>query len=429
MPTSGGSRIASANCRNRTRPPPAPGNRPAAPRAAARRIANGGTLRGLVCAGIRRRLRNRAGATRRSRRPRRPDTARPLRGCAPGALAAEPASRLVFVDFDGVSDPEPAAERLAEVCAFETAVVAVGVGRHGAQFSRALLRRGIAGLPRQTGFPRPWCARPARPRRRRRQSARMPGAWSRLPAVPGSGTSTLVAAVARGVAADGRSASVVDLDPVGGKLAALLDRRGRRRPFRGCSPRPARDASSDPEPAEPAVPAVDPGGIDGISVSAAPGISLIGYPAARSAAGAGPPVPMLWALLEHLANRDPCRPGDRPDRAGDADRGDAAGGRPGAGLRAQPAERQRRRASAGVARCGRSLDAGPVLDEDAPLSDVAGAYPLCARRPAPRSRHPLRARAARGARPANAPGRPGKPYRKALRRATELLGHGWSPPT
>ena len=343
------------------------------------------------------------------------------------ALAAEPASRLVFVDFDGVSDPEPAAARLAEVCAFETAVVAVG-SVDTARFSRALLRRGIADYlvkPVSAAMVREASAAAAAETAERPYAGRVVA----FAGSPGSGTSTLVAAVARGVAADGRSASVVDLDPVGGKVAALLDVEAEDG-LPGLLAAPGADASSDPEPAAPAalaVPAVDPAGIDGISVAAAPGISLIGYPAA------GPlperaPVPTLWALLEHLANRTHVVLAT--------------------GLTEPETQIEvMRRADARVLVYEPSLPSVSVvvrrlawLGADAPstlvqcstrmrrypMSPAHIRYALADRRPdlvIPFER------ALHAGATGNAPGRPGKPYRKALRRATELLGHGWSPLT
>ena len=59
------------------------------------------------------------------------------------ALATEAPSRLVFVDLDGVSEPDTAANQLTEICAFETTLIAIGTS-DTAEFSRALLRRGIA---------------------------------------------------------------------------------------------------------------------------------------------------------------------------------------------------------------------------------------------------------------------------------------------
>ena len=125
-------------------------------------------------------------------------------------LTAEPASKLVFVDLDGNSEPETAARQLTEICAFDTALVAIG-STDSAQFGRALLQRGIADY-----LVKPLTAAIVR----EAVAALTDDAPEHLYAgdviafagSPGSGVSTLVAAVARGVAADGRTASVVDLD-------------------------------------------------------------------------------------------------------------------------------------------------------------------------------------------------------------------------
>ena len=58
-------------------------------------------------------------------------------------LASEPASKLLFVDLDGANEPEVAGRDLAAVCAFETAVIAIG-STDTAQFTRTLFRYGIA---------------------------------------------------------------------------------------------------------------------------------------------------------------------------------------------------------------------------------------------------------------------------------------------
>lgn len=332
------------------------------------------------------------------------------------ALAAEPAPRLVFVDFDGVSEPEPAATRLAEVCAFETTVVAVG-SVDTARFSRALLRRGIADYlvkPVSAAMVREASAAAVEEASERAYAGRVVAfAGSR-----GSGTSTLVAAVARGVAADGRSASVVDLDPVGGKLATMLDVEPEHG-LPGLLAAPGADAPSDPEPA---VPAVDPGRIDGISVSAAPGVSLIGYPAAGPVPEP-PPVPMLWALLEHLANRthvvlvtgltDPETQIEVMRRA------DA---------RVLLYEPSLASVSVVVRRLAwLGADAPSTLVECStrmrryPMSPAHVRYALADRRPdLVIPFEPALHATATG----SAPGRLRKPYREALRRATELLGRG-----
>ena len=58
-------------------------------------------------------------------------------------LAAEPSAQLVFVDLDGVPEPEAAARELTAVCAFGTALIAIG-SADTAHLTRALLREGIA---------------------------------------------------------------------------------------------------------------------------------------------------------------------------------------------------------------------------------------------------------------------------------------------
>ena len=68
------------------------------------------------------------------------DTARSLRR---RTLAAEPSAKLVFVDFDGVPEPETAARELTAVCAFGTALIAIG-STDTAHLTRALLGQGIA---------------------------------------------------------------------------------------------------------------------------------------------------------------------------------------------------------------------------------------------------------------------------------------------
>ena len=209
------------------------------------------------------------------------------------ALAAEPASRLVFIDPDGVSEPEAAARRLTEVCAFETALVAVG-SADSARLSRTLLRRGFADY-----LVKPLSAAMVR----EATAAAMDDAPEHLYAgdviafagSPGSGVSTLVAAVARGVAADGRTASVVDLDPVSGKLAHLFG----VEPEHGLAPLLDTIGGGDTENAESQI---HPGTIEEVSTPGESGISLIAHPPAdRLPEYRGGPA--LSSLFKHLANR------------------------------------------------------------------------------------------------------------------------------
>ena len=206
-------------------------------------------------------------------------------------LAAEPAAKLVFVDLDGVTEPEAAGQELAAVCAFETALIGIG-STDTAQFTRTLFQYGMTD----------YLVKPISPAMVREASAAATGELpdrgyaGRVTAFAGSagsGTSTLVAALARLAAADGRTATVVDLDPASGRLPALLD----AAPADGL---PALlDALGAGESAE-AEPLAVPDGIDGVRVPVDAGLSLVAY------AGAGTPSPGPEAVLELLgllANR------------------------------------------------------------------------------------------------------------------------------
>ena len=145
------------------------------------------------------------------------------RGRLPAAirtLAAEPAARLLFVDLDGVADPEMAARELATVCAAETAVIAIG-STDTAQFARTLFQCGVADYllkPVSALQIREACAAVFADPAERAYAGRVVA----FAGSAGSGISTLVAAIARAIAADGRTASVVDLDPVAARLPGLL---------------------------------------------------------------------------------------------------------------------------------------------------------------------------------------------------------------
>ena len=125
----------------------------------------------------------------------------------------------------------------------------------------------------------------------------------------GSGASTLIAAIARSVATGGGTASVVDLDPVSGRLSTLLgatpaggladllatldtDEAGGREP-----PDPDAPPDSDAEPT------LSPEQLDGVSVAAdTAGISVVAYDPEGPVPDAPPPS-VVRTLLEHLANR------------------------------------------------------------------------------------------------------------------------------
>lgn len=218
------------------------------------------------------------------------------------ALASEPSPKLVFVDLDGSPEPETAARKLTSVCAFGTAVIAIG-STDTANLTRALLRHGVAD----------YLVKPLSAAAVRDASA---AALEDLPDRPyagrvvafagtaGSGVSTLAAAVVRTLAAGGRTASVVDLDPASGRLAHLL------------GAKPAGDLSavltagrSDPEESPDsgagggAEHAPSPEELDSVrSPSGIAGVSLVAYP--PSGPMPEPPSPVATgALLEHLANR------------------------------------------------------------------------------------------------------------------------------
>ena len=228
------------------------------------------------------------------------------------ALATEPSSKLVFVDLDGVPEPETAARELAGVCAFGTALIAIG-STDTAHLTRALLRQGIADYlvkPISAAAVREASATALDDLPERMHAGRVIA----FAGTAGIGTSTLVAAIARGVAAGGRTALIIDLNPVSGRLSSLLG----AEPAGDLAALLASLDSDDPHDSIPA-PApddplesgesLDPGAalhheqIDGICAPASvAGISLVAYPGAGPLPEAPPPSAMD-TLIGHLANR------------------------------------------------------------------------------------------------------------------------------
>ena len=214
-------------------------------------------------------------------------------------LAAESSAKLVFVDFDGVPEPEAAARELAAVCAFGTALVAIG-STDTAHLTRALLREGIADYlvkPISAAAVREASATALENLPERMYAGRVIA----LAGTAGSGVSTLVAAIARGVAAGRRTASVVDLDPgsvalptllgaeSAGDLAALFATLGSG----GLDP----DEPLDPDPL------ISPERLDSICAPAGTaGISLVAYRCAGPLPEAPSP-PAVRTLLGYMANR------------------------------------------------------------------------------------------------------------------------------
>lgn len=220
-------------------------------------------------------------------------------------LAAEPASKVVFVDLDGVPEPAAAARELSAVCAFGTAVIAIG-STNTAQLARTLLRQGIAD----------YLVKPISAAAVREASA---AALDDLPervyagrvvafaGTAGSGVSTLMAAIARGVAAGGRTGTVVDLEPGSVSLSTLLgaepagDLAGLIATL-GTEPS---DSDRAPDPAAPldADGFVSPELIDGVCASAdVGGISLVAYPS-QGPLPEAPSAQAVHSLLATLANR------------------------------------------------------------------------------------------------------------------------------
>ena len=255
-------------------------------------------------------------------------------------LAAEPASRLVFVDLDDHPQPEAAVRELTEVCAFGTALIAIG-STDSAHFVRALLRLGIAdylvkpisaALVREAGA----AATDDLPRRP------YAGRVIVLAGTSGSGTSTLIAAIARGVANDSHTVSVVDLDPLSGNLPILFDAVPRQ-------DLPVLLDSLKSNEAADAETSINGDPLD-IGVPVAPGISLIAYPCDRSYAA---DADACRSLRARGATRKPDPPGvgHRHLRSGRAVRNHAACGRARAALRADADKRQRNGAPHGAAGC------------------------------------------------------------------------------
>ena len=220
-------------------------------------------------------------------------------------LAAEPSAKLVFVDLDGVPEPESAARKLTAVCAFGTVLVAMG-STDTAHLTRALLREGIADYlvkPITAAAVRGVSATalddvPERP---------YAGRVIAFAGTAGSGVSTLVAAIAREVAVGRRTASVVDLDPESVTLPTLLgtEPAGDLKTLLATLEPGAPDTEPPPDSAGPLdpEPLVGPEMLDGLCAPAdTPGISLVAYPGTGPMPEAPSP-PAVHNLLATMANR------------------------------------------------------------------------------------------------------------------------------
>lgn len=245
------------------------------------------------------------------------------------ALAAEPAVKLVFVDLDGVPEPEAAVRELTSVCALGTVMIAIG-SIDTAHLTRALLRDGMADY-----LVKPISAADVREARLMAlddlPERTYAGRVIAFAGSSGSGVSTLVAALAREVGTHGRrTVAVVDLDPVSGMLSTALGAEpagdlpallatldpgpqlsdsdqssGLDLPL-DSSLDPPLDPSLDPslDPGEPDDfdPPISPEQLDRVCAPAGAGISLVAYPL-EGPLPATPPSPAMRTLLKHLANR------------------------------------------------------------------------------------------------------------------------------
>ena len=220
-------------------------------------------------------------------------------------LAAEPSSKLVFVDLDGVPEPEAAARELTAVCAFGTALIAIG-STDTARLTRALLRSGIADYlvkPVSVAAVREASATALEDMPERMYAGRVIA----FAGTAGSGVSTLVEAIARGVAAGGRTSLVVDLNPGSVALPTLLDTEpagdlAAVLTSCGLDQRDAGESLGADEPLD-AGPLLTPELLDSVCAPAGTaGISLVAYPAVGPLPEAAPAA-AVHTLLGYLANR------------------------------------------------------------------------------------------------------------------------------
>ena len=220
-------------------------------------------------------------------------------------LAAEPSPPLVFVDLDGAPEPEEAARALAGVCAIGTVLVALG-SDDTARRTRSLLRNGIGDYlvkPIAAATVHEASARALEDRTERGYAGRVVA----FAGTAGCGVSTMMTTMAQGIAAGGRTAAMVDLDPLAGKLAARL----------GVEPRgdlagllaaidpgypEGSDESTAPDEAVDFGPPIAFNLVDDVIALAGARISLLAYPR-TGPPPAAPPPKAVCMLLEQLANR------------------------------------------------------------------------------------------------------------------------------
>ena len=220
-------------------------------------------------------------------------------------LAAEPSPPLVFVDLDGAPEPEEAARELARVCSFGTVLVALG-SDDTARLTRSLLRNGISDYlvkPLAAAAVHEASSKALEDPTERGYAGRV----VTFAGTAGCGASTMMTAMAEGIAAAGRTATLVDLDPLAGKLATRL----------GVEPQgdlaellvsidPAdpegTDESTAPGEEHDFGPPIASDLVEGVIALAGAHISLVGYPRAGPPPTT-PPARVVCMLLGQLANR------------------------------------------------------------------------------------------------------------------------------
>ena len=216
----------------------------------------------------------------------------------------------MFVDLDGVPEPEAAAGALTAVCAFGTPVIAIG-SIDTAQLTRALLRHGITDYlvkPISAAAVRDAGAAALDELPERTYAGRVVA----FAGTAGCGASTLVAAIARGVAAGGRTALVADLNHASAALSLLLDARpaGDLATLlaavaagpSGAGPSGVSESRGSGEALD-ADPTPDPELLDAVCApTGTGGVSLVAYPPAGPVPESAPPE-AIGTLLAHLANR------------------------------------------------------------------------------------------------------------------------------
>ena len=317
-------------------------------------------------------------------------------------LAAEPSPKLVFVDLDGAPEPEIAVRELTAVCAFGTALIAIGTN-DTAQLTRALLREGIADYlvkPLSAAAVRAASATALDDLPERMYAGRVVA----FAGTAGSGVSTLVTAIARTVATGARTASVVELNPgsvtlsallgvePAGDLAALLASLG---PGQHDVERDV-DPPLDPDEPRDSDPAISAELVDSVCApTGTAGISLIAYPSSGPLPEAPSP-----AGGAH-ASRNPGQPdargaGGRTPRPERADRDHAAGRCSRAAVRADASQHQRGGALPRAARSGAPDHPGTDPSAHAQEHTFASSDQIRAGRTQPRRHCSVRAGAARG---------------------------------